>query len=395
MTQAVMRPAPWTCERPAAAPSDADGGGDGFGTFAHRTCTTRWPATVRHTAVRLPEELAFARPALAALADEIAAGALRFDATTLSAGDLSRFAALAPFAGRPWTALPWYAGEALLYARIRAAVEHEVRSIDPFLPQKRAEEAALQHLPPAQGRPTRDALGAAVGRALWGNRADLSLPDANRHDETSAELLLVDHQDLLVDALLQAGGGGALVQILLDNAGVELAADLALAAALRQLGCGVRLWAKDAPFFVSDAMPDDVQRTAALLGLDLRVLGIQVVTAPWTTGPGFLDGTLPADAQAALTEGALVIAKGDCNYRRLVGDVPFSATTPCAFADATAPFPHPVLYCLRTLKAEVQCGPLTRPLPDDVPLLAVLTSGRFGVVQGRVHGRVAGSVQGR
>ncbi|WP_251021357.1 ARMT1-like domain-containing protein [Streptomyces sp. ISL-98] len=62
---------------------------------------------------------------------------------------------------------------------------------------------------------------------------------------------------------------------------------------------------------------------------------------------------MPADLHEDFATATLTVMKGDLNYRRLVGDQDWPATTP--FADVTSYFPGPVA-ALRTLKSDVITG---------------------------------------
>ena len=159
------------------------------------------------------------------------------------------------------------------------------------------------------------------------------------------------------------------IDIVLDNAGSELVADLLLTDLLLRsdLASEVRLHAKAYPIFVSDAMPSDIAETFRHLAADthphLRSAGerlnaevgagrITVTEHPfwvsplsWRERPGSID--------AELGTSGLTIVKGDANYRRLLGDRHWDFTTP--FVEAVGPTPTPLL-ALRTLKAEVAAG---------------------------------------
>jgi len=299
------------------------------------------------------------------LRDEIKSGVVATGAGLLEGG---RFAAVDAFAGQPWTALPWYLGESFLYARVRAAVRFAETRSDPFLAVKEREEASLDCASDDE-----ETVETALWRSLWGNRADLSLPSAGRFTASDDDDLVADERAAAAALIDDA----PVVGILLDNAGLELARDLALTRVLRRRGKRVVLFAKDVPFFVSDALVADVARTRALLAMpdDPDV----VVTADaFFTGPDFL-------LRRAMTPGVIdafaacdvVIAKGDCNYRRLVGD---GAPSDAAF-DSVVDFPAP-LVALRTLKAEVLVG----AAPARVAVVRRrdvdwLVSGRCGLVQ--------------
>lgn len=349
---------PWTC---------AD-----VGSFAWRTCTTRWPKIVRAVADDVPA----ARAPLHALADEIAHGTVTLPAAAREGG---RFDVVDAFVGGPWTALPWYVGESFLYARIRAITGS---APDPFFAVKQREEhdalaggiaSVVADTVDGSG-PLAARVGVALLRCLWGNRADLSLPSAKGHTDVGDHLLVVDDRAVAVDAVVDA----AVVGVVLDNAGAELMHDLALAALLRRHGKRVVLFAKDVPFFVSDATPTDIARTVALLGQGVDVDAADIVADPFFTGPRFLQTALmPPALVAALAGCDVVVVKGDCNYRRLVGDTP---PHPGPFADVVD-LPGPAV-CLRTLKAEVAVGvDAARAAAARAVDVDWLTSGRFGLVQ--------------
>jgi len=282
-----------------------------------------------------------------------------------------RFDAVYDWRGKPWTALPWYLGEAWLYARIRAAVGYRHHRRDPFRAAKAREEAGLTDGDNAHDP---DPLASALWRSLWGNRGDLSLPSAKAHTQTSVSELLVDNRDAAIGWLRVARH----VVIMLDNAGGELFADLQLARALADRGVRVTLLAKDVPYFVSDALPADVFIARRRLARDVRV---DVVTDPYMTGPGFLHTSfMPPRLRSLLTQADVVIAKGDCTYRRLTQDAPYRAADVRAFDDVVDVGAR--LVCLRTLKAEVLVGASVAACEAAAAVdHAWLTSGRFGVVQ--------------
>ncbi|HYS35263.1 MAG TPA: ARMT1-like domain-containing protein, partial [Pseudonocardiaceae bacterium] len=79
---------------------------------------------------------------------------------------------------------------------------------------------------------------------------------------------------------------------------------------------------------------------------------------------------------------SLNVLKGDLNYRRLVGDCDWPATTP--FAQTSAYFPGPVA-ALRTLKSDVVVGLDTATLSTlDASGESWRTSGTHGLVQARL-----------
>jgi uncharacterized protein with ATP-grasp and redox domains len=343
---------PWGCDIP--------------GSFAHRTCTERWPAIVRATAT----DVADAAGPLHALADEVAAGAVRPLAATTP--EAPRWNVVEPLVGRPWTALPWYVGESFLYARIREAVGFAATRQDPFLPAKLREERSLPVA--ADEDPADEAtLERALWRSLWGNRGDLSLPAARRYTGSDVADLVADDRIPALELLRRARH----VVIVLDNAGGELVADLALARLLAARGVAVTLCPKDAPFFVSDALFADIERLAAG---GHGTGGAAVLVDPFFTGPDFLQtAVLPPRLQALLGSADVLVVKGDCNYRRLVGDVPWDPDDTRSLGDVVD-LPVAVI-ALRTLKAEVLVGAAPEAVQRAMRDPTWLVDGRRGLVQ--------------
>ncbi len=247
---------------------------------------------------------------------------------------------------------------------------------DPFAPKKITEirSAALrQALEAALAETGDDRLYELLGHAVWGNRVDLSYAVAATHGSKGGEGdLLVDDRAAVVEHLLSHDPGE--VHIILDNAGTELALDLVLVDALLDgIAERVILHAKRHPTFVSDATFDDVlifiaemtgrgdlTRGYADAGkevgtrLQYALLDGRLLVEPdifwnsawfmWEMPPRFTD---------FFSRAALVISKGDANYRRIVGDARWQPETP--FADVVSYFPAPLL-AMRALKSNPIVG---------------------------------------
>jgi uncharacterized protein with ATP-grasp and redox domains len=242
--------------------------------------------------------------------------------------------------------------------------------------------------------------------ALWGNQADMSLwaPDdatQPRHPQTDHphEHLIVNEAEAVAHYLTalqdEPRATPPCVDCLLDNAGFELLGDLCLADYLLSTAQvqTVRVHAKLHPTFVSDAIMVDVHGTIAWLrhhaDRALRTLGerlhlcvqhrrFQVHTHPFWTSPLPL-WEMPDDLRVFLAEADVVLAKGDANYRRALGDAHWPWTTP--LADVVSYFPTPIVF-LRTCKAEVIAGlssAQVHELRQHDP--AWLTNGAWGVIQ--------------
>jgi hypothetical protein len=176
---------------------------------------------------------------------------------------------------------------------------------------------------------------------------------------------------------------------------MELLFDLALAdfMLVHQWAQEVVLHLKNCPFFVSDAMPKDVHTTLSLLQTSpeslMQEFGIRLERhlaagslvlkdePYWTSSLMFFE--MPSSLQAQLARSNLVIAKGDVNYRRLLGDRHWPHTT--RMEQIVGYFPAPLLV-LRTLKGEIMVG----LEPGQAEALAAadatwLINGRRGIIQ--------------
>ena len=272
--------------------------------------------------------------------------------------------------GKTWLELPWYLAEAYFYRRLLEAIGYlqpgPWQGQDPFAPQKRRQERIAAEW--AQWKDNRQALTfeALLHSSLWGNRADLSNYTVREQARTGMSVLQERHHLLIDDTqevseLLSAGVER--VDILTDNTGRELLSDLALAEFLLGEGWVGRIFLhlKDRPFFVSDAMSQDVQSLVAEIreeALGQRLSGyleegcLELRSDPFWTGP-FMFRRLSQRLEHELSQSDLVILKGDVNYRRLLHDRHWAPTTP--MAEAAGYFPASFLT-LRTLKGEIIVG---------------------------------------
>ncbi|KAL8790969.1 MAG: hypothetical protein Q9195_006114 [Heterodermia aff. obscurata] len=221
--------------------------------------------------------------------------------------------------------------------------------------------------------------------SLWGNVTDLSHWPNLTH--TNRQALLKGAHNILVNDLPAAfqvlktaqrnpssSDQDRRVDIILDNAGLELLADLLLAAYLlsANLATTVILHPKSIPWFVSDvvekdfadlldALAEEPGPELAALSSHLRNLHVEGRIALrlhrfWTTADTFW--RLPPDLLDDLRSSELVIFKGDLNYAKLVADAKWDPTTP--FAEAIGPLGREGsgvrVLALRTCKADVVVG---------------------------------------
>ncbi|WVR04246.1 hypothetical protein IAU60_001246 [Kwoniella sp. DSM 27419] len=242
---------------------------------------------------------------------------------------------------------------------------------------------------------------------LWGNATDLSLlidlkyEDLQKLQAVGAAAQAEQAKYILRNDLQKAwehikGVKGGRVDIVMDNAGFEVFTDLILADFLvssTPFVDQVVFHPKAIPWFVSDVLPHDFkwaidslldtsffsalssedQSSLATLGrrwqhhletgkfklsvpLDTKLGQATALGRFWTTQYAFQD--LPEVAPgllAELSKADLVVFKGDLNYRKLVGDAWWPATTP--FDEALGPLAGKInLLSLRTNKADTIVG---------------------------------------
>lgn len=276
----------------------------------------------------------------------------------------------AGYLGRPWDTPPFLWAESYFYRKLLDATEFfgdgAWRWIDPFEPVKAAELGNVQAPAPdqlAELGPDELTMALMLG-AVWGNQADLGYR-ITAGDGGPGERHVIHDDRAETLTWLQSRPAGR-ITVIADNGGSEIAADLILTDHLLRTGIAtdVALHVKPYPYFVSDATTTDVLACLRQLGADpapavadrlRRALNegrLTIQTHPFYCHP-YSFHYLPGDLARRLATANLVIAKGDLNYRRLVGDLEWPPTD--SFDAATAYFPAPVLS-LRILKSDVITG---------------------------------------
>ncbi len=387
------------------------------GSFAQRTVRDRLPDLAR-LALKENDFPPDTVARLEALIVEINHGVVRRldDPQAPDVADWDRY--LDSAVGKTWFEIPWFLAEAYFFRRILEATGYfgtgAGRGRDPYLYEKQSGlemgREAIRSLAgqvegwKRQAGQDNQALAALLQAALWGNQADLSMwpvGEANRPSHASArqaqEHLLIDDSQEAAAVYLRPGDTqpGRRVDLLIDNAGLELACDLCLIDYLlwSQAAAEVHLHLRAHPLYVSDAMVQDVLTTVAFFNQDaspaLRRLGTRLEGALsqgrlrlkdhffWCSPlPAW---QMPPRLAEDLAQAGLVISKGDANYRRLVGDRHWPATTP--FEQVLAYFPTSLL-ALRIFKSEIAVG--LRPGQAEA-LSRVdpgwMTAGRWGIIQ--------------
>ena len=367
--------------------------GSETGTFAADTVTRRLPEIARR-AITENDLDAIRNRLVEALAAEIGASRLT-PIDEPEAVDAALWARhVTPHLDSTWLEAPWFFVETYFFRRLLAATGYSQpgsrRGVDPFAYQKRLALDSALGLAPRLGE--LDDASALLLAALWSNRIDLSLWPADSADSTGAiDATLGTDGRLLVDDLAAAAEiltVASSIHIVLDNAGSELIADLALTSFLLGAGKRVKLHAKPHPTYVSDVTPDDFARTvdrldavspqtAEALRRALAVGSLEVASHSYWVSP-LPFWRCPPDLVADLSQAEVVIVKGDANYRRLLGDLHWDPTTP--ITNIVRP-PRP-LIALRTAKSEVAAG------LDEATIAAAqsadpswMTNGRWGMVQ--------------
>lgn len=348
------------------------------GSFARSTIVERKPQIIAQALADYAYPPYIVR-ALHDFRDEIAARPMQL--LTEDAPDAAGWnAELSRYAGKTWLEVPWYFAEVYFYRRLLEAVRYfqpsEWRGVDPFAKQKRKQEASaftsLAHsLEQIEDLDAGTRFEALLHSCLWGNRADLSnftiqvRAQAGLATRAEREHLLIDHTDR-VHSLLAAGVQR--IDFINDNVGLDFLFDLALADFLLAQGWvqSVVMHLKAQPFFVSDVMPADAELAIAeLSGMAgaAEMLGQRLAarvsdgrlclsTHPFWTGYGMFRD-FPLELRSDLAQSALVIIKGDVNYRRVLDDRHWPHDTP--LAAVAGYFPAPFLL-LRTLKGEIMVG---------------------------------------
>jgi hypothetical protein len=309
--------------------------------------------------------------------------------------------AFAQHAGETWLNTEWFFSEIYVYRLMVQATRWWQTQRDLFAPFKDKELSSdslwkfLDLALSTREQPMRERLTTLLHYSLWSNRIDLSYKVAAAHGSQWVEDdLIADNSVEGVDCLLNRSG---IVHLICDNAGTEMALDLALIDALLDgVTDQVISHLKVHPLLVSDAMVSDVLHFLNILesgehGEGPRELAKRLrsalVDGRWQLAPDLFWNSpkflweLPTRLIKTFEGARLVILKGDANYRRATGDAMWPPETP--FAEVTAYFPPPLL-AMRTLKSDSICG-LAPGLAQSLDALDKdwRRNGRRGVIQGK------------
>ncbi|XP_069788389.1 damage-control phosphatase ARMT1 isoform X2 [Narcine bancroftii] len=330
-----------------------------------------------------------------------------------------------------WFNAPWLYMECYMYRRIHEALQLNPPMCDfdvfneaktqGFLESQQAIIAISTHLQEVnkkvegfQETHLKAELMQLLQVALWGNRCDLSISAGVTNSQTFNPLtaleslkpfILINDFEFVWRLLINnkknkiSGTAHTRIDIVLDNSGFELVADLVLADFLitSQLVHEIHFHGKSIPWFVSDTTKKDFDWTlnqmktsshpqmskcgAAWENNVKRGVWNYQDHVFWTLPNEFYDMSLIAnDLHAELQKSHLIFFKGDLNYRKLTGDRKWSYTVP--FETALRGFQPAPLCSLRTLKADIQVG-LKTGLGEQLAASDPdwLTSGHYAIIQ--------------
>lgn len=396
--------------------------------FTHTSVVVRLPEIARRTMAEnnFPPEVT---RRLQELIDGIPAEPVRRLDIPLAPCSQDWDAYISPFLGINWLEIPWFFAEEYFYIRILEATGYfhagSGRLQDPYASQKKlgleTSRDSIEHLAhqveaqldlPIQDR--LKGLDALILADLWGNQNDLSMWPVSKGDnghtggsasahlnsggvpqpilQSAREHVLSDDTELLMNYYAGLEAASTRVDILLDNAGYELAADLAIADYLLTGGLAgeVVMHAKTYPVFVSDALITDIITTidwlcfshdeptramAIRLRQELVADRLKLKQHPFWTSP-LPAWEMPLSVQDELAGSSLLISKGDANYRRLLGDLHWPLDT--AFEQVVSYFQTAIL-AIRTCKSEIAVGIKKECIPLTSP--DWIFNGRYGLIQ--------------
>ncbi|PNP76161.1 hypothetical protein FNYG_10450 [Fusarium nygamai] len=334
-----------------------------------------------------------------------------------------------------WLDCPWLYGECYLYRRVQLlfSMSSSWKGYDVFKRQKdstlvKSQKAvqelasrvtqvianSMQPLQSLDDDAARLVFSELTEMALWGNATDLSLLTNLSLEEIQklqGNTAIEDSQRNIVDN--DTSGVWLYLQktrltqkdrhidIVLDNAGFELFADVLYATYLIESGLGtsITLHAKCFPWFVSDVIPSDMEFLLDhLRSIGLSSLAAQIdryfavglmridVHAFWTTAWSFHEMVAVApDLFQRFQDSYLTIWKGDLNYRKLTRDSLWPYTTP--FKSSLGLLGHRSgvkVLALRTNKSDTCVGieseEVVKRLNGEAPDMGWVRDGKHAVI---------------
>lgn len=374
------------------------------GSFAHATFVNRFPKIVKNIIDQYiwpPNVIS----SLRLLLDSIPNGMVRHIRNEIHHDGKYWNRYIADLPSMRWLDLPFYVAEAIFYRLILDCLDYsEENPIDPFSEEKKSsfnsrkfdlrELADVFSSEELKEIDINNIIEKGLHFSLWGNKADMSLFDAEEFQYGSDDRLLINEIGAFIEAI-DAFNRPVNVDIVLDNAGAELVGDLALIDILLRIARVniVRVHCKPQPFFVSDVTLVDFEKTLSWLSDDadpkvrswshrLKDLAarnrLRKLAHPFWCYPMFMT-QMPEGLVDVLNEADLIIMKGDANYRRYLEDRHWSVD----YDSKSLRIPSlPPSLALRILKSELIVGydeqkvfELNRTHPDW------MTNGNYGIAQ--------------
>jgi hypothetical protein len=355
--------------------------------FTNQSVEERLPEIGKRV-IQENELLSAAQAKMEALVGEIPYGKIRLVETPQAGDETAWQGYVTPFVGQNWLQVPWFFVEHYFYRRVLEATGYFEpgigHGVDPYQHQKRnglqmAMNSARKVTEEVRERERSghwqpETFTHLLTMDLWSNQVDLSRWPAALEGHTGSVDLTGNTGNVMVDDSARAmeilqGGGFRQVDLITDNVGFELICDLCLADLLLEVGgiAKIIFHVKAWPVFVSDATLRDALQTIDALYQDSqpqthsladRLRSAMEDDALEVRAESFWNSPLalwemPAEIRRGFSKSRLVIAKGDANYRRILGDRHWDFMRPPQ--EIAGYFPAPLL-AIRSSKSEVEVG---------------------------------------
>merc|ERR1711862_476699 len=263
---------------------------------------------------------------------------------------------------------------------------------------------------------SKENLAVLLSIPLWGNQMDLSIwptevTDIEKSSQCSDNALLKvienSHENLLWDDTQAISGycsdvlsRKGNVDIVVDNAGLELVTDLILAEYLitSEIASQVTFRLKSFPTFVSDAMEKDLRHTVEYYS-NLDPSSYKFCKEAGGRWSQYLSSNkwickeddfwvqpkpmwnIPDALRKDMSQSLFAVIKGDANYRRLLGDLEWDFTND-SFQNVVGDYFPCHVIALRTLKAMLGCGMNSEKVERAKNIDPNwMVNGKFGVIQ--------------
>ncbi|XP_053962991.1 damage-control phosphatase ARMT1-like isoform X1 [Anastrepha ludens] len=219
---------------------------------------------------------------------------------------------------------------------------------------------------------------------LWGNQCDISADTTKykvkkkgpfEHLREYEKNIIIDSSNSIINCFKSADHSKpVLVDFISDNTGYELVVDFMLANYLLEtkLADKIRFHLKAVPWFVTDATASDfywtldqLKKQTGRCTQEYAKLWLQYLSDGkfevaeteyfWTSPYEFYRmRDVRPDLYRQLAQAYMIIIKGDCNYRKLIGDFLWDASEP--FITCIRGFQPANICSLRIVKTEIICG---------------------------------------